>query len=77
LGSQIPSSVADLVRFPGFDDPREPERWNPKLKLVKEIMLCREPEVAEFPRSLRLCNRVLALSTASSRKGTIVLHYRF
>ena len=22
-------SVADLVNSPGFDDPREPERWNP------------------------------------------------
>jgi O-methyltransferase involved in polyketide biosynthesis len=70
-------SVADLVRFPGFDDPREPERWNPKLRLVKEILLCREPEVAEFPRTLRLYNRALALTRASARKGTIVLHYRF
>jgi O-methyltransferase involved in polyketide biosynthesis len=42
-------SVADLIRSPGFDDPREPERWNPKLKLVNEILLTREPEVAEFP----------------------------
>jgi O-methyltransferase involved in polyketide biosynthesis len=70
-------SVADLVKSPGVDDPREPERWNPKLKLVKEILLCREPEVAEFPRALRLYNRLLSLSTALSRKGTIVLHYRF
>ena len=70
-------SVADLVKSSGFDDPREPERWNPKLKLVKEILLSREPEVAEFPRALRLYNRVLGLSTRLSRKGTIVLHYRF
>jgi hypothetical protein len=70
-------SVADLVKSPGVDDPREPERWNPKLKLIKEILLCREPEVAEFPRALRLYNRLLSLSTGLSRKGTIVLHYRF
>jgi O-methyltransferase involved in polyketide biosynthesis len=70
-------SVADLVISAGFDDPHEPERWNPKLKLVKEILLCREPEVAEFPRTLRIYNRVLALNTRLSRKGTIVLHYRF
>jgi O-methyltransferase involved in polyketide biosynthesis len=70
-------SVADLVKSAGFDDPHEPERWNPKLKLVKEILLCREPEVAEFPRTLRMYNRVLALNTRLSRKGTIVLHYRF
>jgi O-methyltransferase involved in polyketide biosynthesis len=70
-------SVADLVTSSGFNDPRAPERWNPKLKLVKEILLCREPEVAEFPRALRTYNRVLALSTATARKGTIILHYRF
>jgi hypothetical protein len=70
-------SVADLVKFRGFDDPREPERWNPNLKLVKEILLSREPEVAEFPPALRLYCRLAAHSTAWSRKGTIVLHYRF
>jgi O-methyltransferase involved in polyketide biosynthesis len=70
-------SVADLIRFPGFDDPREPESWNPKLQLVKEILLSREPEVAQFPTALRLYYQLQAHSTAWSRKGTIVLHYRF
>jgi O-methyltransferase involved in polyketide biosynthesis len=70
-------SVADLIRSPGFDDPREPERWNPRLKLVKEILLTREPEVAEFPLALRLVTRLAAHSAAWSRRGTTVLHYRF
>jgi O-methyltransferase involved in polyketide biosynthesis len=70
-------SVADLVKSPGFDDPREPEHWNPKLKLIKEILLSREPEVAEFPTVLRLYNQLAAHSTAWSRKGTVVLHFRF
>jgi O-methyltransferase involved in polyketide biosynthesis len=70
-------SVADLIKSPGFDDPREPERWNPSLKLVKEILLTREPEVAEFPLALRLVNRLAAHSAALSRRGTTVLHYRF
>ena len=30
-------SVADLIKSPGFDDPREPERWDPRLKLVEQI----------------------------------------
>jgi O-methyltransferase involved in polyketide biosynthesis len=47
-------SVAELIKFPGFDNPREAEGWNPKLKLVKEILLSREPEVSEFPPTLRL-----------------------
>jgi hypothetical protein len=71
-----PQSVADLIKSPGFDDPREPERWNPSLKLVKEILLTREPEVAEFPLTLRLANRLAAHSAALSRRGTTVLHYR-
>jgi O-methyltransferase involved in polyketide biosynthesis len=70
-------SVADLVKFPGMDDPRAPEAWNPKLQLVREIVLSREPEVAEFPPGWRRFHRLAAHSTALSRMGTIVLHYRF
>ena len=70
-------SVAELVKFPGVDDPHDFERWNPKLELVKEILLSREPEIAEFPPVLRLYYRLQALSTGWSRKGTIILHYRF
>ena len=70
-------SVADLIKSPGFDDPREPERWDPSLKLVEEILLTREPEVAEFPPALRLVTRLAAHSEALSRRGTTVLRYRF
>ena len=70
-------SVADLVKFPGIDDPREPERWNPRLHLVREILLSREPEVDQFPPAWRRYHRLAAHSTAWSRTGTIVLHYRF
>jgi O-methyltransferase involved in polyketide biosynthesis len=70
-------SVADLIKFPGSDDPHEPERWNPRLALVREILIAREPEVAQFPSVLRAYYRMAAHSTAWSRKGTVVLHYRF
>ena len=70
-------SVADLVKFPGMDDPHAPEAWNPKLQLVREIMLSREPEVDQFPPGWRTYHRLAAHSTAWSRMGTIVLHYRF
>jgi O-methyltransferase involved in polyketide biosynthesis len=70
-------SVAGLIRSPGFDDPHQPERWNPRLQLVKEILLTREPEVAQFPPALRWFTRLSAHSTAWSRKGTTVLHYCF
>ena len=70
-------SVAGLLRSPGFDDPHQPERWEPRLRLVKEILLTREPEVALFPPALRWFTRLSAHSAAWSRKGTTVLHYRF
>lgn len=71
------ASVADLVKFPGMDDPRAAESWNPKLRLVREILLSREPEVAQFPPFWRWYHRLAARSLTWSRKGTIVLHYRF
>jgi O-methyltransferase involved in polyketide biosynthesis len=70
-------SVADLIRSPGFDDPQEPERWNPRLRLVEEILLTRATEVAQFPPALRWFTRLSAHSAALSRRGTTVLHYRF
>jgi O-methyltransferase involved in polyketide biosynthesis len=70
-------TVADLVRFPGMDDPRQPEAWNPRLRLVREILLSREPEVADFPAGWRRYHRLAARSMSWSRTGTIVLHYRF
>jgi O-methyltransferase involved in polyketide biosynthesis len=70
-------TVADQVKFPGMDDPRAPEGWNPRLHLVREILLSREPEVAQFPPAWRRYHRLAAHSTAWSRTGTIVLHYRF
>jgi O-methyltransferase involved in polyketide biosynthesis len=71
------SSVAEMIKFPGMDDPREPERWNPRLRLVKEILLSREPEIAQFPPFWRWYHRMAAHSLSWSRKGTIVLNYRF
>lgn len=70
-------SVADLIKFPGSDDPHEPERWNPRLTLVEEILFARQPEIAQFPGLLRAYYRMASHSTAWSRKGTVVLHYRF
>ena len=71
------ASIADAVANPGFDDPRDPERWEPRLRLAEEILLTREPEVAAYPPAIRLLTRLAARSTAVSRRGTTVLRYRF
>ena len=68
-------TVADLVKFPGFKDPHEPESWNPKLELIEEILLSRD--LAKVPSNLRLYYRLQAHSRSWSRKGTLVLHFRF
>jgi O-methyltransferase involved in polyketide biosynthesis len=68
-------TVADLVKFPGFNDPHEPESWNPKLKLVEEMLLSRD--LAKVPSKLRWYYRLQKHSTSWSRKGTIVLHFSF
>jgi O-methyltransferase involved in polyketide biosynthesis len=70
-------SIKGVTKFPGFNDPRHPERWHPKLKLAQEILCTREPEVAEFPPVLRLMNRLAAASAPLSRRGNTVLVYRF
>lgn len=71
------ASLADVVANPGFDDPHEPERWDPHLKLVEEILLTRAPEVADYPTALRVWTNLAAHSTALSRRGTAVLRYAF
>src|SRR5262249_12716830 len=70
-------AVAAVARHPGFDDPRDPERWAPALKLVEELFLSRRPEVATLPLPERVISRLMARSAALSRKTTAVNRYRF
>ncbi|WP_228001918.1 class I SAM-dependent methyltransferase [Nocardia australiensis] len=70
-------SISDVMANPGFDDPHDVERWEPRLCLVEEILLTRAPEVAMLPPALRLVTRLFGLSRALSRRGTTVLRYQF
>jgi hypothetical protein len=45
--------------------------------LIREILLIRDPEVAAYPTAACLYIRFLVTDTTLSRKGMIVLHYRF
>lgn len=71
------SSIADLVRHCGFDDPHDPERWDPDLQLVEEVLVTRRPEVAQLPPIMRMVTRLAGHSVSLSRRGTAVVHYRF
>ncbi|MEV4372255.1 class I SAM-dependent methyltransferase [Nonomuraea sp. NPDC049637] len=70
-------SVVPFLRSPGFDTPQDIERLEPRLKLVREILLGREPEVADYPWTTRLASFLTAWSTSISRKGTAIQHFRF
>lgn len=62
---------------PGFDDPREPERWVPGLELVEEIYATRAPELTRLSQPARTWYRLSGLSAWLSRRGTAVLRYAF
>ncbi len=62
--------------FPGFDDARRPEHWNPRLHLVAEVTLFGQPEVASFPLPMRLASRVGARVPAIASKARVLV-YRF
>lgn len=70
-------SIAGVVANPGFDDPRDPQRWVPGLELADEQFATRAPEVSLQPLALRWFTRLAAHSAALSRRGTCVLRYRF
>ncbi|MGA9492790.1 MAG: class I SAM-dependent methyltransferase [Mycobacterium sp.] len=70
--------IAGSVANPGFNEPRQPERWVDGLKLIEEIFLTRAPEVAELPPFVRLTSRLAAPSVTVSRAiGTVVVRYGF
>lgn len=72
------AAIADGVLNPGFNDPRQPERWTAGFKLIEEIFLTRAPEVAELPLFVRMTARLAAPSTTVSRMvGTVVVRYGF
>jgi hypothetical protein len=71
-------AIAGGMANPGFNDPREPERWAPRLKLLEEIFLTRAPEVADCPLLVRQTSRLASRSATVSRMaGTAVLRYGF
>jgi O-methyltransferase involved in polyketide biosynthesis len=73
--------VVSLERSATFTDPHVPEGWHPRLKLVEEVLLARDPESARdmdrFPFLMRVMSRPFALTPGLARLGARVLHYRF
>lgn len=70
------SSVGAQWGYPGFEDPRVPEKWNPALTLVEEASLAHQPEVELFPGWIRFATKVSGMFEVSARKARI-LRYQF
>jgi O-methyltransferase involved in polyketide biosynthesis len=62
--------------YPGFKDAHHPQSWNPRMLLVEETSLAKEPEVDLFPGALRMATRLTGATKAGARKARI-LRYVF
>jgi O-methyltransferase involved in polyketide biosynthesis len=76
--SRAMRAIAGDVTSPGINDPRQLEHWIDGLTLLDEILLTRQPEVAELPTMGRLAFRLAARSAKLSRLlTTVVWRYGF
>jgi hypothetical protein len=73
--------IVQAQRSEVFNDLHPPERRDPRLKLVEEVLLTRDPRSAEdinrFPFLMRITSRPFTRTTGLTRTGPRVLHYRF
>jgi O-methyltransferase involved in polyketide biosynthesis len=68
----------DITSGTAFDDPREPERWHPRLKLAERLMLTHSPYVKQMPLTLRASIKVMGwLPSLADRSDLGVLRYVF
>jgi hypothetical protein len=62
--------------YAGFKDARHPQSWNPRLRLLEEAIMAREPDVDRFPTLLRIGTRISAHIPPAARRVRI-LRYAF
>jgi O-methyltransferase involved in polyketide biosynthesis len=77
----VPPLPGSAAHHPGFNDPRDPEKWVPGLKLIEEVFLTRSREAATLAPVAPMMYRMLKVMSHSrylSRMlGTSLMHYRF
>ncbi len=62
--------------YAGFKDARHPQTWSPRLRLLEEATMAREPDVDRFPTLLRIGTRISAHIPPAARRVRI-LRYEF
>jgi O-methyltransferase involved in polyketide biosynthesis len=73
---KIFKDVGSQWGYPGFKDAHHPQSWNPRMLLVEEASLTKQPEVDLFPRALGVATRLTGATKAGARKARI-LRYVF
>lgn len=61
----------------GIDDPRQPEQWAPRLKLVEQSSIIASPYIARTPPGYRLLCRLMSSVPALKKEGGWLLRYQF
>lgn len=61
---------------PGFTDPRTPQRWEPRLRLVEQACLAHAAEVDSFPEPARTLTRLAGRFKSAAGRAR-VLRYKF
>lgn len=68
----------DSANGTAFDDPREPESWHPRIRLVERTMLSRSPYVDRMPWGVRAAIRIMnAFPGLADRSDLGVLRFTF
>ncbi|GCE31940.1 hypothetical protein KDA_74240 [Dictyobacter alpinus] len=62
---------------PGFDDPQEPEKWNPRLNLVGARSIIESPYVARTTWAYRTLCRLMDSLPALRKEGGWIFCYQF
>lgn len=62
---------------PGFDDPHEPEKWDPRLKLIGALSIVGSPYVARSPWAYRAICRLMYSLPALRKEGGWIFQYQF
>lgn len=70
-------AIGIVPASPGFDDPHEPEKWNPRIKLIEALSIIGSPYVARAPWAYRAACRLMYNLPALRKEGGWIFRYRF
>lgn len=70
-------AIGVVPASPGFDDPHEPEKWNPRIKLTEALSIIGSPYVARTPWAYCATCRLTWSLPALRKAGGWIFRYQF